>query len=133
MGTQVNLDEEAIQLLEKYCNYTPAEVPTIIGRIAREFYSTAWKHIMRSPSLMQGMAGWIPTVAEKNTQGIFIEKFIADNYLKSVELMNNKLSETDGNNIQFNPDHLLSWLTWTFIKSYNVAKKAKKYKEHVKI
>lgn len=116
---QIHVDEEAIDVLERYCKIRPSTPEIIVGRVLREWYSLAAKHWDKNPRLMP----ILPKVPETKTTGININRDIAKIYIKTVMALNKKHNE------DINPVCLASWLCKMFFKAFNVKYMADHYKE----
>ena len=95
-----------MQTLDKYCLKTPAELPAVISRIARDFYVRHKENIKNIPkNLMK--------IPEDNLTKVMTAGFIARDFKECCKLYNLPEAET------------LSYLTIIFIKKFKIESKSK--------
>lgn len=114
----VEVEEEAVQLLEKYTNHRPGETGLILDRIVREWYARAAKSWRNTPGLIPKL----PKVPEGKTMKVRINKTHAKIYKKTIE----KLNQIHG--LEIKEACLTSYLTRMFCRIFEIKKKAEKYK-----
>ena len=119
---EIHVDEETIDVLDKYSNYRPAEPKYIIEAAIRPWttmVSEAWK---KHPGLAEDFMSSIPNIKEGKTSAINIDKQICKDYLTKIAEVNKKL------NINIDPVKLTSWVCKLYIKSRAIERLQKTYK-----
>lgn len=116
---EIHIDEEATNLLDKYCRIRPSKPELIVDRIVREWYSKAAKQWIIHPRLIPKL----PKIPEGKTTAVNIDKKIAKLYILTIANINKRL------NMEINPVCLTSWLCKIFFKAYNIKYMTERYKE----
>ena len=104
---EIEVDQEAVHVVGKYCRKTPAEVPIIFERIAKEWYMRAANDWFRDKSLIPKER----KIPEKRITKVGISKRTAMNY----KIVLKKLG--------LNEAFLTSWLAWMFINAFKLKQK----------
>lgn len=115
---QIKVDSEAVDLLYKYCNKSPAEVPLVMTRLLREWVKMGAKKWYRNPELIPNM----PPIPESRMTTVGVSSIWGRSFKNTIKEMNKK----DG--IDIHEDKLASILLAAYIKVYNIKGKGSWYK-----
>lgn len=117
MGTEVEIDEDSMKLIDEYCRTRPAKPNLIIDRIAREFYTKVVKELKKNTALMNDMKQKVERVPEEKRNAILINNEHA------------RLFKNTAEKLGFDPCDLLSWQAKMFIKAHGMKRSVELNKE----
>ncbi len=115
MATTLQLDQEAVALLDKYCNRSDrtATVSTMVDRIAKQWITQGFSAWKQNPVMLMNFKIKAEKINENKIMGVKIRSVTANNFKRGCEILN------------VDPVVLLSWLSKVFIKAFNIKEMAK--------
>lgn len=114
MSNEVDIDEQCVRTLERYSLKGVAEIPLMIDRIVREWYSQATLAWLKRPALIPAL----PKVPEGRIVKVKISRDHAKEYKATIAGLNAKL----GTHIQ--EADLTTYLASMFIMAFKIKQKA---------
>lgn len=123
--TEIHIDEESLDLLDKYCKIRPSTPGNIVDRVVREWYSIAARQwVLKRPMLNDFLLNH-HKVPEGKTTAVNINHDHAREYLTTITRLNQKC------NVDINPVALTSWLVKMFIRMFNMKYMTEHYQERM--
>jgi len=116
---EIEINEDSVELLDKYTKIRPSTIELILERIIREWTDSEAKKWVQNPILFRTLA----KLPKEKTMKININHDIAKSYIRTLKKIEDKLE------IQIDPSKLASFLAKAFIHKYNIKYMESSYKE----
>lgn len=122
MGHEVGFHEDVIEFFNVYLQTRPAELPNMLGRILREWYSTGLKQWITNPNMMPVYSKEKATDIKIKEDGLIPYQKIPESKKVKIQI-NGRIGKTYNdfcNTFNINPDDNATYQCRLFIKVFKL-------------